>query len=145
MGEIHKGSLPKTYIDELSYAFELSGAYPATFTNAAGAFVAPFALAILDVILVVEQPGSGGYTEIDLVAGSPDGALATVLSTKPRVPGNSGVWGMSGVTAGGQAAVVDPAKRNWAKGTIMSVNITSDVNQPSGASSATVIVRYRRT
>jgi hypothetical protein len=126
--------------------FEASGSYPSTFTNIGPAFVAPYDLTVVSVEVIVEANGSGGgYSEFDVVAGASGNAPATILSTKPRVPGNGGVWGRSGVTASSVAAVVN-GTGNYAKGTIFSCNITSAGNQPPTTNpvSATVVMTYRR-
>lgn len=125
--------------------FEASGEYPQTFTNIGPAFVAPFDLRIMGVDLVTEYNGSGGgYSEFDVVQGASGAAPASVLTNKPRIPGNGGVWGKAGTTASSQAATITDDTIVYTAGTIISVNITSGANHPPTTDpyGATVVVRY---
>lgn len=145
------GSDPTTIAAQLAaattqtFSFEASGEYPQTFTNIGPVFVAPFDLKITGVDLVVEKNGSGGgYSEFDVVQGASGAAPASILANKPRVPGNGGAWGKSGVTASSQAATLTDGTTVYPAGTIFSVNITSGANHPpiTDPVSATVAIRF---
>lgn len=119
--------------------FEAQGVLTATEANIGPLWVAPYAIRVESVVLVVAVNGTASYTEMDLKAGAADASPATVLSTKPRVPGNSGAFGVSGVTSGGQAAVVSSATH--AAGTVFTADLSS---VGTGAATASLLMRYRR-
>lgn len=131
------GWYPQAAVETMT--FEAQGLLTATENNIGPLFVAPYALRIESVTLVVAVNGSSSFTELDLRAGAAGAAGTTVFSTRPRVPGNAGVTGVSGVTGSSVAAVVSAATH--VAGTVFTADLTSVA---PGAASASLIVRYRR-